>query len=53
MNDLHFLSADSCVLIGSATMRAIAEKHCNLMDLFVNKCMLVDDDALGKIANSE
>ena len=33
-------------------MQSIAEKHINLVDLFVNKCAYIDDTSLAKVAHS-
>ena len=52
IHDLHFLSMDSCGFVGARVMQSIAEKHINLVDLFVNKCAYIDDTSLAKVAHS-
>ena len=52
IDDMHFLSADRCQFIGAKVMQSLALKHYNLVDLFVNKCSLIDNDSLITVAKS-
>ena len=52
IDNMHFLSADRCGSIGAKVMQSLAEKHTNLVDLFVNKCSFIDNDSLIIVAKS-
>lgn len=49
---MRFLSADRCGFIGAKVMQSLANKHTNLVDLFVNKCSFIDNDSLIIVAKS-
>jgi hypothetical protein len=51
LNKLTFVSADNCSKVGPKFLQMLSMKTPNtIVDLFINKCMLVNDDSMENIA---
>ncbi len=52
LKNMRFLSADSCTQIGPEVLHNIATHQSGLVDLFVNKCKLVDDTGVELVCRN-